>query len=60
MKMNSAYRGMKYKDIKFTPDYSCINVIEIFHNRLTKPKWLDIKPIAGFLQLSKIMKGEIT
>jgi hypothetical protein len=27
----------------------CINVIEIFPNRLTKPKTLDIKPIAGFL-----------
>jgi hypothetical protein len=28
---------------------SCVNVIEIFPNRLTKPKALDIKPIAGFL-----------
>jgi len=27
----------------------CMNVIEIFPNRLTKPKTLDIKPIAGFL-----------
>jgi len=34
-------------------------LLKYFHNRLTKPQWLDIKPIAGFLQLSKIMKGEI-